>query len=221
MIQSFLMAKEFEPVLSLDLDGVEINPQTTIELGASKRFLLHLPNFLLRKNNLYHPFRSLPSYIERAATNEPITNLGEKISFSLHKRRNVFKGIKEALDQVQTELVFGNTGRVNKTDWRRMTRDTLSAGGVLSKHKSIIFKPKDVSSTISKGVALRDWSMLHSRVRHVDNNPEVLRLAPLLPEVEFVILLYWNTLFLLLGTDLSQYKNVKIARSFSETVKGF
>lgn len=215
------MAKELESVLSLDLDGVEIRPQTTFELGASKRFLLHLPYFLAKKNSFYVPFRSLPGYLERATTNEPVSNLGEKISFSLHKKRKVFNGVKETLDQVQTSLVFGNTGRLSKTDWRRMTRDTLNEGGVLARHKSIVFKPKEVSSTISKGVALRDWSLLHPKVTHVDNNPEVLRLAPLLPDVEFVILLYWNTLFLLLGTDLSQYKNVKVARSFSEAVKGF
>ncbi len=193
-----IMKKEAE---SYDLDGVTINRRLLVgQLGATK-------NFLIRGTAIYEPptIPNVPRFIREEGVGSP----KEVVLLFSHSIRGLKKGVKEFMESSSADK-YGNTGRSNKRPWVEMTRKTLSRGGILEGFEDIFFKPKGFKTIESKGAAIAGLRERYEHVRHYDDNPaDVLGLARVFPDVEFVIVQDLTTGLLLSRTEMSEYPNVQ------------
>lgn len=196
---------------SFDLDGLLFTTQHNIQLGAIK-------GFLLKGIKVYRPPEQIPTVI-RAIDETPVSSWTEKLSLYFHSKRKVKTGVPEFLHMRQTDK-YGNTGRSNKRAWVEMTEHALDAGKIRHYLLDVFYKPYGMSSTVSKGAALYELCKTYERVRHYDDNPaDVLRLAPLLPSVEFVVVEDKSAGVLFSRVEMSQYPNVTRIAYLGEPVR--
>ncbi len=112
----------------------------------------------------------------------------ERGEFKRHLGRMVKPNMREFIESLRVDTIFGNTGRSNNASWTRMTEKHLRHGDVDNLFKKIYYKPAGVSSDRSKYWALRDMQEAGFKVTHYDDNAYTIRLlAPILPGVKFVI----------------------------------
>lgn len=139
---------------------------------------------------------------------DPLKSHGEKISLWVHSRRSVDHRISELLRRENFDSVVGNTGRPDKRSWVDMTMEGLAAGGFAGIFDGVYFKPKGASSEDTKYSVL--YRMLQEgQVTHYDDNAQtVKRLAPLLPEVKFVIVQDLTSSVLFSKAEMIKHPNV-------------
>ena len=183
-----------------DLDGVIIG-RPPVQFSA-------LWKYMFMGNRIYIP-PELPSTLNRTEDPARISTFFEATSFYFQSLRSVKSGISEHLGK-QTADKFGNTGRPNKTPWVKMTRHTLSKGGVWTQFDDIFFKPVGAKTIESKGVAIAQTCEAYEVVTHIDDNPaDVLGLAKFFPNVQFIIVSDRSTGILMSRVELREYPNVK------------
>lgn len=192
------MKKEAE---SYDFDGTVISRKPLVgQFGAVR-------DFLVRGTAIYEPptIPDVPRFIQDARVSSP----KEAVTLFFHSIRPLKKGVKEFIENSDADK-YGNTGRSNKKPWVEMTRRTLSRGGILEEFEDVFFKPKGFKTIESKGAAIAQLRKRYENVRHYDDNPaDVLGLARVFPDVQFVIVQDLTTGLLLSRTEMSEYPNVQ------------
>jgi hypothetical protein len=196
---------------SYDLDGVVIDRRPLVgQFGAAR-------DFVFKGAAIYEP-PTIP-LVPRFVNENGVSSPKEAVILFFHSIRALKKGVREFIESSDADK-YANTGRSNKRPWVNMTRKTLSNGGVLEQFEDIYFKPKGFRTIESKGAAIADLRERYARVRHYDDNPaDVLGLARVFPDVEFVIVQDLSTGILLSRTELSQYPNVSRVAALNGRLK--
>lgn len=199
-----------ERVASIDLDGVIIE-RHPIQLRA-------LVRFLIRSGVIYKSPGQIP-VVDRQVNNGPLSSL-ELVVYLIHKGRKVVIGARECLLATISDCdIVGNTGRPNKKAWIELTQKTLEAGGVLDCFQNIYFTPRGVKALLSKGAALVELQRQYEHITHLDDNPaDVLPLAKLFPDVQFVIVQDLTTGVLFSKVEQEQYPNVRRVATLREGI---
>lgn len=171
---------------------------------------------------------SLPSYtisnlpeIDRTVVDEPLTRL-EATSFIVHRRRNVFPGVFELLEEQVSDGadIFGNTGRSNKRAWVDMTWNSLTRGGISHFFRDIFFTPKGMETAVSKAVGLKELQVAYRKVIHVDDDPRTIAfLANIFPEMDIYLITYGTTGLLYSREEMSGSPHVHRIGSLRELRK--
>lgn len=186
---------------SYDLDGVVIDRRPLVgQFGA-------IGDFLLKGAIIYEPptIPDVPRFIREAGVGSP----KEAVVLFFHSIRAVKRGVKEFVENSGADK-YANTGRSNKRPWVEMTSRVLSRGGILKQFEDVFFKPEGFKTIESKGAAIAELRKRYERVRHYDDNPaDVLGLAKVFPDVDFVIVQDLSTGLLLSRTEMSEYPNVQ------------
>lgn len=203
-----------ERVLSTDLDGVIIERRHPFQLRA-------LVLFLTRGSAIYQPPLQIPE-VDRSVCDGPL-NLLELALYLIHKGCRVRIGVQECLAEVRREKdIFVNTGRPNKRPWVDLTSRTLANGQVLAYFEGFFFKPPEVRALLSKAAAIAELRRRYQEVTHVDDNPaDVLPLAKLFPDVNFVIFQDLTSGILFSRVGMGQYPNVRRVATLREGVTKF
>ena len=179
---------EIRKIGSVDLDGVAFKRWPGIQVGGLAAWAQpwsynnpHMPTLV------QSTFVRFADAGEATLREDPVASTQEKFFLWLHQQRSVDRRVAELLQRENFDLVVGNTGRPDKRAWVDMTMEGLAAGGFAGIFDGVYFKPKGASSEDTKYSTL--YRMLHEgHVTHYDDNAQtVKRLAPLLPEVDFVI----------------------------------
>lgn len=201
-----------ERAISLDLDGVVIS-RFPIQLKAV--IDRHIKR---RGSTIFNPPESIPT-LSREPKSAPL-KLGELISFFLHSRRTVNVDVEDFLDTNHMVDVYGNTGRVGKTPWIRMTWQTLKRGSVDDGIKDIYFKPDGTKTMLSKLEAISQLRHVYGSVTHYDDNPaDALPIAAFFPDVKVVIVQDLTTGLLYSREEAARYPNVKRVAALNSKVK--
>lgn len=186
---------------SYDLDGVVIDRRPLVgQFGAVR-------DFLLNGTTIYKPptIPDVPRFVQVAR----VSSSKEAIVLFFHSIRPLKKGVKEFIESSHADK-YGNTGRSNKKPWVEMTRRTLSRGGIFEQFEDVFFKPEGIRTIESKGAAIAELRKRYGCVRHYDDNPaDVLGLARVFPDVQFIIVQDLTTGLLLSRTEMSEYPNVQ------------
>lgn len=185
---------------SYDLDGVVFKRQIPLQFNALKKLLLN-------GNSIYNP-PELPEIFRDVRISDELS-VQESLSLYFHSKRPLKSGIVEYMAHRST-VKFGNTGRLNKLAWKEMTLASLQRQGVSQLFEDVFFRYEGIKTIQSKGAVLRMLSEEYPRLTHYDDNPaDVLGLAKLLPEVQFVIVQDLSTGMLLSRAEMTEYPNVR------------
>lgn len=205
-----------ETVLLLDLDGV-VFERVPVQAGVFSvitRRLFRKPLYDI--SQYYGPVqRQLDWYL---------LHQEELLSHWLHSRRNVKKGVRQALQVVsesEESDIIGNTGRRFKAEWVEMTEETLRQGLVLDyfhnstkRKEPIFYTPKGVS-TIQSKLDVTNWALeRYTRVIVADDNPDTtVAVAANFPRVEVLAVQDWTTKLMLTRNVLRQNPTIEVVPS--------
>jgi hypothetical protein len=168
---------EKRSAVSLDLDGV-VFPRFPAQLAALKPWEYRKP---LVPGNPITPEHRVP-------VADPLVEEGYKKDFQRHANRAVKPEAIPFVRSLNTDALFGNTGRHNNQTWIEMTFDRLQEAGILDRFEHVYFKPEEWESDEGKYWALQDIKEKGYRFIHYDDNARtVRRLAPHFPDDKFVV----------------------------------
>jgi hypothetical protein len=138
----------------------------------------------------------------------------EKAEVRGHAKRKIKPEALAMLDQMDADMIIGNTGRPNNQEMVTMTEQKLEEAGVsIGEGKTfeyVLFKPPGYSSDESKYWGLQELlDEGYNNVYHYDDNAAtVKRLAKQLPRVKFVIVQDLSSGILFSRAEMKQYNNV-------------
>ena len=191
-----------ERAVSLDLDGVVIwRPPFQLKAFVDR----HVKR---RGVKIFNPPQSIPVLSQEIKSDH--LRKGEVASFLMHSIRKVNSSVPGFLDNNFYADVYGNTGRVNRTPWVRMTMQTLQRAGVAEEFKDIYFKPEGTKTMLSKLAAINVLRTRYAQVVHYDDNPaDALPIAAFFPDVQVVIVQDLTTGLLYSREEAAKYPNVR------------
>lgn len=199
--------------LALDLDGVLIWRPIPFQLSATIRRLRH-------GTAIFDPPQKLPEKTGFGIYHISPTPM-ERLSLLWHQPRFVYPGVAENMLNIKNVDIYGNTGRLGRSHWNRLTRAQLERAFIMGRFKDIFFRPEGISTKESKLLAVDFLLELgYARVRCIDDNPaDLLPICKRFPSlVDGVLISDWSTKFLLRGVDLKEIPNFYVVRTFHEAV---
>jgi hypothetical protein len=189
------MLKE-KSAVSFDIDGVLV-PRFPFQLVAFQLWNLNRPLKPKLKHLIYAR--------DKTPQDRPLSFQERFIA-----GRSVIPEAVEIIDQIQADIIIGNTGRSNSSSMVNLTNEQLLRGKILNKLDYVNFKPDGMSPDESKYWALRELiGKGYTNITHYDDNARtVKRLARLLPEVKFVIVQDLTSGILFSRKEMEKFPNV-------------
>lgn len=189
---------------SFDCDGVLV---TTFpyQAGALRRL----------NPNLFQPPIEIP-VIKHEVTGGNLRSR-EIPSFLLHCLKWVPRSTIEALDILYSQCLYVNIGRRNTKPWVDLTKRSLARAGILERFQDLYFRPRGVTTAVSKLHGVACLRQQYSQVIHFDDNPlDGVPIAQFFPDVLVVIVRDYSTNRLLKEVNLTRLTNLKVTKGYGK-----